>query len=107
MAEAGRVREDVDFGDLPVPDREAHDGERLPVAGYDDSGGSVYQRWPCERDKAGEAECLSGHGVRAADLPGCPGGHGAVVGPDHDVGVEQGDQCVEVAVPGGGEASWL
>jgi len=34
LAQADRVGEDVDFGDLPVLDGEAHDRERLPAPGY-------------------------------------------------------------------------
>ena len=46
----------------------------------------------------GKLRGLFGYGVRAADLPVCTHGHGAVVGSYHDVGVEQGNRRIEVAL---------
>src|SRR5215510_1755058 len=60
-AEALRVGEYVDFGDLPVRDREAHDRQRLPTGRRDEPGGPVDERQLGEWGKPREGERLPGH----------------------------------------------
>src|SRR5215472_10760642 len=43
-AEPCEVAEDVDLGDLALPDREAHHRERPPLGGHDHTRRSVHQR---------------------------------------------------------------
>src|SRR5262249_41600676 len=103
LAEALGADEDIDLGYLPVPDREAHDRERPSTPRHNGSGGPVHQRRPHEREQPPESERLLGHRPCATDLPRYTRGHDTPVSSDHDVGVEQREERVEVTVAGGGE----
>src|SRR5918993_5384225 len=70
QAEALRVGEYVDLGDLPARDREAHHRERRATGGpRDDPRDPVHQRPTREPAKVREGSRLLGHRTRAADLP--------------------------------------
>src|SRR5262245_28870244 len=72
------------------------------VNGDHDAGGAVDQDGLGETGGPGEHERLPCHGRRAADDR--RGSRlGAAVGSQHDVGVEYGDECGEVAIAGGSE----
>jgi hypothetical protein len=106
LTEARRVGEDVDFDDLPAPDREAHDRKRLsPWKPRDDSRSSVHERRSCELDKRRESERLLGNGPRTAELPRCARRHGTAVGSDHNLWIENRQKCVEVTAARGSEES--
>src|SRR5215217_9307384 len=83
QAEALRVGEYVDLGDLPARDRKAHDRERRAAGSprYDPRH-PVHQRPARELAKVREGSRLLGHRVRPADLPRCT--CGARVRPQHD-----------------------
>src|SRR5215216_3517644 len=102
QAEALRVGEYVDLGDLPARDCEAHDRERRAAGSPRDyARHPVHQRPARELAKVREGSRLLGHRVRAADLPRrtC----GARIRPEHDVGVQHREQRPEVAVSRGRE----
>src|SRR5215218_7373775 len=94
-----RVGEEVELDDLPVLDRHGADGEGLAVAERDGSGGAVDERAPNGEVDAGPQERLAGDCLRPLNDVRCAGE--AAVGPEHDVGVEHGDERVEVTLPRG------
>src|SRR6266516_2081365 len=73
------------------------------MGGADDSGGAVHQGWLGGAGGPLEGERLAGHGGRVVELGQAARGHGAAVGAEDHVGVEDGDQGVEVAASGGGQ----
>src|SRR5439155_4927136 len=64
----------------------------------DDTGGAVDEGRLRERGEPLERQRLTGYGPRPADLARCAG-----VGSQHDIRIEDGEQAVEVAGPGGGQ----
>ena len=91
------VGDRVDLDDLAVDDGEPHDGEGLSTQGDDHAGCSVHQRGVQAGSRERAHDCLPGNGRRTMDH--LRGGRvpGAKVGSQHDVGVEQGEEGVEVA----------
>ena len=73
----------------------------LPFRKRDPAGRAVDQRAPDRQVDPGEHQGLAGDRLGAADLVGQPGR--AAVGSEDDLGVEHGDQPLEVAVSGCGE----
>src|SRR5262245_27904295 len=98
MAEPLRVAEDVDLGDLPAPDREAHDRERLSFKYAEQPSGTVDKHWEPEQLEAREAPRATSHLLRAADLDRSACQHLTGVGSEHHLWVEDRDEAVEVAV---------
>src|SRR5215207_2819511 len=99
-ADAVGVGDGVDLDDPAVGDGEAEDGEGPAAHGDDHAGGPVDQGRTELGGGEGAGQGLPGHGGRAAGHPGGGGSSGAEVGAEHDVGVEQADQGVEVAAAG-------
>src|SRR4029453_14136312 len=80
------VGEDVHLDDLPAPDGDGADRERLPVADRDGSDGAVDGGRPHDETELRVEEGLAGDRPRAADLPQSAG-QGAHVRAEDDVGV--------------------
>src|SRR5262249_4329609 len=99
----------VDGGDESVADGEADDGEWFAGDVDDGAGGTVDDGWVGERRQRGAAlDDLPGNGWCAYErrgrarrgAPGVgPGHHRGGGDPEHDLGVEGGDQGFEVACP--------
>ena len=88
------VGDGVDLDDPALDDGEAHHGEWPSTDGDHCSGGSVHQGRPDQC--AGIARAWRA----TAAAPGSPRGAGppaAEVGPQHDIGIEERDEGVEVA----------
>ena len=83
---------------LVVLDREGDDPERLRPAADDSARAAVDDRGPRERGEAGAArEDLIGDGLRAAEGLARERAGAASVDAEDDLGVEHGDQRLEVA----------
>jgi hypothetical protein len=93
------VRQRVDGDDLAAGDGEAHDRERPALGRDDDAGDTIDQRGADVRGELGEPGRAASHVLGAVDDERAL----ALVGAQHDVGVQDGDQAFEVAVAGGGE----
>jgi len=92
LAEPLRVAEDVDLDDLPAPDREGHDRERLSFEHADRPSGAVDERWEPEQTEAREALRATSHLLRTAELDrACTG-----VASDDHFRVEDSDVVVDV-----------
>jgi hypothetical protein len=91
-AEARGIGEHVDLGDLSALDSQAENDARPSARGLHGSGAPVDER---RSRKPGTPREDVGYGRRAHS-------HGRVVGPEHDVRVEQRQQCAEIAVARGG-----
>jgi uncharacterized protein YbjT (DUF2867 family) len=91
------VGDRIDLDDLALGDGETHHGKGPSTHGDDHSRCSVHQRWvhPGSRHRA--YECLPGDGRCAADHIRSCGAPGAKVGSQHHVGIEQGEEGVEIA----------
>src|SRR4030095_11120262 len=98
LAEPLRVAEDVDFGDLPAPDREAHDRERLAFQYAEQPSATVDKRWEPEQPEAREALRAASHLLRAADLDRSAWQHSPGVDSEDHLGIEDSDEPVEVTV---------
>src|SRR5262249_58211920 len=72
LAEPFRVVEDVDLGDLPAPDREAHDRERLSVEYAEQPSGTVDKHWEPDQSEAREALRATSHLLPSADFHRSP-----------------------------------
>ena len=96
LAQAGGVGEDVDGDDPPAPDREAADRERLSVPRRDQSRRPVDEHRLQDQAELRVGLRLAGHRRRPADLPPTARRPRAEVGSEHDIGVEHGDQSIEV-----------
>lgn len=97
------VLEDVDLDDSSVGDDERHDRQHAGSGGDDGSGGPVDQR---RSDEGSEFRCH--HGVcgdvsSRVNHDGPPAARCPAVSPEDDVGIEHGNQCIEVAILGRGE----
>lgn len=92
----------VDLDDLACGDSEAYHDRGPPTYGDDHSGGAVHQRGVQAdsrvRDSRCQAlECLPGDSLCATEAHGGCGVPGACVHSEHDVGIEYGDEGVEIA----------
>jgi len=96
------VVEHVDRDDLPVRNGERHDRQHSRARGDDSSGGPVDQRRSHERGQSRGQDRLCGHLARGVDHDGSACTRCPSTGPEHDVGIEDGNERVEVAVAGGG-----
>src|SRR5207249_7915952 len=95
------VAQEVELDDLAVPDRHGADGEGLAVPEGDCSGGAVDERATYGQVDPRPHERLAGNAFRALNEVGQ--GRQAEVGSQHDIGVEHGDELVEVTFPCSGE----
>jgi len=100
LAEALRIGEHADSGDLPVRDGEAEYDARPAARRPDSSGGSVHEGRLSGPSTPGEG---ADHRRRAADLPRRARLHGCAIGPEHDVWVEHREKRVEVTIARGRE----
>src|SRR5205807_639509 len=104
VAELAGVGDEIDGRDEPGGGREADDGDGPSGGGDHDSGEAVDDRRPRKvRERTTAGEDLTGDRLGPADGPPRARAAPAGVGAEHHVGVEDGDQTVEVAVAGGGE----
>jgi hypothetical protein len=101
--DAGGVGDHIDLDDAAVGDGEAHQRDGLAFQGDDHAGRPVDQGGVEGRSAVGADAGLAGDGLGAPQHPGGARAAGGEVGPGHHVGVEQGDQGVEVAGPPGRE----
>src|SRR6266700_1721369 len=100
LAQPLRVAEDIDFRDLPAPDRDGHDREQLSFQHDDQAGCAVDERRaPSElevRVREREGVRLTSHVLGTADLD-----HACTdVASEHDLRVEDSDEPAEVTVLG-------
>src|SRR5215510_2195635 len=98
LAEPFRVVEDVDLGDLPAPDREAHDRERLSFEYAEQPSGTVDKHWEPDQPEAREAQRATSHLLRAADFDRSACQHSTGVVSEDDLWIEDSDGPVEVTV---------
>ena len=98
LGEALGVGERVDLDDLAVAHGERHHRGESPTRHHDRTGGTVDQRRPHVRRQPAVGERARRDLLRAADDAGHVRPARPTVGPQHDVGVEDGDQSLEVAV---------
>jgi len=102
VAQPFPVRNQFDLGDRAAGDGEAERAED-PAEGDDgQAGGAVNQGGADETGGPGVAERVGGDGAGAAHGRRAAGQPGAVVA-DQDVGVQVGDERLEIAVPQGGQ----
>jgi hypothetical protein len=94
---AFRVGEEVDLDDLPVLDGEGADGEGPAVPERNSPGGAVDERAPDRQVDPRPQERLAGNVLRTLNVVRLAG-H-AEVGSEHHIGIEHGDERVEVALP--------
>src|SRR5436305_8718077 len=90
IPQARGIGEDVDRRDLPLPDREADDGEHPFRVADHDPRAAVHLRGLSDPPLRREAEPQANHVLRAAHLARRHGGSGrgpAAVEPQDDVGV--------------------
>ncbi len=87
LAEARRVGDHVDLGNLVVLDRETDGEAQLSTGGHDDSHRAVNERRSRESRRPREHAGLLRHGLGAAELCRARRERGAV-GSAHDVGIE-------------------
>lgn len=99
-ADAFRIGDHVELGDPVIDDGEGHHGVRPPIQRDHDTSRPVDQcrmelcRW------IGAQPRLPGHGRCAADHHGRSRAARAQIGVQDDIGVEQGDQRVQVTAAG-------
>src|SRR5215218_631389 len=98
--EACGVEEDVHGRDPPVPQREGGDRVGFPVEQCDPAGRAVDKRGPRDEAELRGGPRPAGDVLGAANLQDGPA---AGVHAFHDVGIEHGDEGVEVSVARGGE----
>src|SRR5215510_13487926 len=98
VAEPFRIAEDVDLVDLPAPDREAHDRERLSFEYAEQPSGTVDKHWEPEQPEAREALRATSHLLRPAELHRSPCQHLTGVDSEDHLWVEDSDEPVEVTV---------
>src|SRR5262245_61160457 len=98
LAEPRRVVEDVDLGDLPAPDREAHHRERLSFQYAEQPSGTVDKHREPEQPEAREALRAASHLLRAADLDRSACQHPTGVDSEDHLWIEDSDEPVEVTV---------
>src|SRR5215207_1909915 len=97
------VGDDVDVGDLAVPFLEVEDDEQSLERSDYDAHGSVDKRRLSEPGPCREGQRPPSYGPRTVDLARSASTHGCAIGSNDDVGVENRDKRVEVAIAGGGE----
>jgi len=100
LAKALEVGDQVDCDDFLSGDREAEVGRRLAARRPPQRHDSIHER---RAGGLGTSREGVGHGCRTPDLPRCAGVDGGLVGPEHDVWVEQRQKCDEVAAARGGQ----
>ena len=93
----------VDLDDLALGDGESHHRERPSADGDDHPGRPVDQGGSHDARPGWQTAGLAGDGRRATDHHRGGGAPGAEVGSQHDVGIEQRDEGVEVAPARGRE----
>jgi hypothetical protein len=98
--EAGGVEEDVHGRDPPLPQREGGDRVDIAVEQRDPAGRAVDKRGPRDQAELRGGHRSAGDVLGAANLDQDPA---ARVHAFHDVGIEHGDEGVEVSVARGGE----
>src|SRR5262249_58178444 len=100
---AVRVDDRTDLGALAVEDGEGRGRDGALGDGDYDSCGTVDEGRPNQRRGLGEHEGLPGHGGGTGEDTRGVAALDAAVGAQHDLGVEDGYQRVEVAAAGSGE----
>ncbi len=102
-ADAFGVGDCVDLDDLALGDDETHDGKGSPTHSDDHSGCSVHQHGAQVGRRERAYACLLGNGRCAMNHLGGGGAPGAKVRAQHDVGIKQGNEGVEIAPTRGQE----
>src|SRR5262249_15261247 len=93
-----RVAEEVNLGDLPAPDGEGHDRERLSFEHAEQPSGAVDKHWEPEQTEAREALRATSDLLRAADLDRSACQHRTGVDSEDHLRVENSDEPAEVTV---------
>jgi hypothetical protein len=91
-----RVADDLDARDLVVREREAKDAEESSSGGDNHSDVSFYQNWTGKLGTAGSFDSFFGPSCGTTAFSRDAWRRGGIVYADNDVGVENGDECVEV-----------
>jgi hypothetical protein len=98
LGEAFGIGQEVDLGDLAILDREGGDRERPSVKEADHTGRAVDQSAPhCQVD-AGPEQRLASDCLSTSDV--LRYARKAAIGSEYDIGIENGDERIEVTLPG-------
>lgn len=103
LAQAVRVADDVDPGDLPVCQGEAKYAEEAAFRSDDEADFAVDECRLCGACAAGGDDCALRPILCAADFPLRFDWLGDSIGADDNVGIEHGNECAEIAGAQSGE----
>jgi hypothetical protein len=91
-----RIADDLDAGDLAIRERESENPEQATSGGDHHTDIAIHQNRVGEASATGGGDCLPGPGRRAACFSRDARCRGSFVDVNGDVGIEHGDESVEV-----------
>lgn len=96
-AEAGGIGDDIGLDNLPVGKRKDNRAHKVAMWSHNQSDGAIHQGWPHGSGRSCEGNRASSPLPRAMNLSWRTGPPSGAVDVDHDIGIEDRDEPIDIA----------